>query len=41
MTAATIAAPVSAARQMVLRRRIRWIVAATIAYNVVEAIIAI
>lgn len=41
MTAAMIAAPASAARQMVLRRRIRWIVAATIAYNVVEAIIAI
>ena len=28
-------------RRQVLRRRIRWIVAATIAYNVVEAIIAI
>jgi divalent metal cation (Fe/Co/Zn/Cd) transporter len=29
------------ARKQILRRRIRWIVAATIAYNVVEAIIAI
>ncbi|QYF73988.1 cation transporter [Cryobacterium sp. PAMC25264] len=29
------------ARKLQLRRRIRWIVAATIAYNVVEAIIAI
>ncbi|KGJ72941.1 cobalt transporter [Cryobacterium roopkundense] len=28
-------------RKQVLRRRIRWIVAATIAYNVVEAVIAI
>jgi divalent metal cation (Fe/Co/Zn/Cd) transporter len=28
-------------RKMLLRRRIRWIVAATIAYNVVEAVIAI
>lgn len=28
-------------RKLLLRRRIRWIVAATIAYNVVEAIIAI
>lgn len=29
------------ARKQALRRRIRWIVAATIAYNVVEAVIAI
>jgi len=28
-------------RKQVLRRRIRWIVAATIAYNVIEAVIAI
>jgi hypothetical protein len=27
-------------RKLLLRRRIRWIVAATIAYNVVEAVIA-
>ncbi|QOD45242.1 cation transporter [Clavibacter zhangzhiyongii] len=31
----------SAARRLVLQRRIRWIVAATIAYNVIEAIVAI
>jgi divalent metal cation (Fe/Co/Zn/Cd) transporter len=31
----------SAARRLVLQRRIRWIVAATITYNVIEAIIAI
>ncbi len=30
-----------AARKTILRRRIRWIVAGTIAYNVIEAIIAI
>jgi divalent metal cation (Fe/Co/Zn/Cd) transporter len=33
--------PSDAARRAVLERRIRWIVAATIAYNVIEAIIAI
>jgi divalent metal cation (Fe/Co/Zn/Cd) transporter len=33
--------PPGAARRAVLERRIRWIVAATIAYNVIEAIIAI
>lgn len=33
--------PVAAARRVVLQRRIRWIVTATIAYNVVEAVIAI
>jgi divalent metal cation (Fe/Co/Zn/Cd) transporter len=41
---APVAGPVSDVgplRKEVLRRRIRWIVAATIAYNVVEAIIAI
>ena len=32
---------IQADRMQVLRRRIRWIVAATIAYNVIEAIIAI
>lgn len=39
MTAAP--AIVGAARAAVLRRRIRWIVAGTISYNVIEAIIAI
>ncbi|RZI95064.1 MAG: cobalt transporter, partial [Microbacterium sp.] len=29
------------ARRLVLQRRIRWIVTGTIAYNVVEAIVAI
>lgn len=33
--------PLSDARRAVLVRRIRWIVAATIAYNVIEAVIAI
>lgn len=35
------AAPLADARRDLLRRRVRWIVAATIAYNVVEAIVAI
>lgn len=39
MTAAT--AHHTADRQPVLQRRIRWIVAATIAYNLIEAIVAI
>jgi divalent metal cation (Fe/Co/Zn/Cd) transporter len=33
--------PVSAARQVVLRRRVRLLVAATISYNVVEAVVAL
>jgi divalent metal cation (Fe/Co/Zn/Cd) transporter len=33
--------PVSAARKSALGRKVRWLVAATITYNVVEAIIAI
>lgn len=33
--------PLSAARRAVLVRRIRWIVAATITYNVIEAVVAI
>lgn len=37
MTAQTL----SAARASVLRRRVRWVVAATITYNVVEAAVAI
>lgn len=41
MSTATPSVPTSAARRAVLRRRIRWIVAATITYNVIEAIIAL
>ncbi|WP_149083607.1 MULTISPECIES: cation diffusion facilitator family transporter [Microbacterium] len=37
----TAAAPHAEGRRSVLHRRIRWIVAATIAYNVMEAIVAI
>ncbi len=33
--------PVTATRRAVLHRRVRWIVAGTIAYNVLEAIVAI
>ncbi|MEX5235816.1 cation transporter [Kocuria arenosa] len=33
--------PVTVARRAVLHRRVRWIVAGTIAYNVLEAIVAI
>jgi divalent metal cation (Fe/Co/Zn/Cd) transporter len=36
-----VTATVADARTEVLRRRIRWIVAATIAYNVVEAVVAL
>lgn len=36
-----IGVPLSAARRSVLQRRVRWIVAATITYNVIEAVIAI
>ncbi|MFJ7288652.1 cation diffusion facilitator family transporter [Curtobacterium sp. NPDC098951] len=39
--AVQLAAPLSAARRSVLQRRVRWIVAATITYNVIEAVIAI
>ena len=35
------AVPLADARRLTLHRRIRWIVAATISYNVVEAIVAI
>ncbi|MDR7290141.1 divalent metal cation (Fe/Co/Zn/Cd) transporter [Mycolicibacterium senegalense] len=35
------AAPLAPARRTLLHRRIRWFVAATIAYNVIEAVIAI
>ncbi len=33
--------PVTATRRVVLHRRVRWVVAGTIAYNVLEAIVAI
>ena len=33
--------PLSTARRLSLQRRVRWIVAATISYNVIEAIVAI
>lgn len=35
------AKPLTAARRSVLHRRVRWIVAGTIAYNVIEAIVAL
>ena len=38
---ASATAPLAGDRKHVLQRRIRWIVAATISYNVVEAIVAI
>jgi len=33
--------PLDTARRLLLQRRVRWIVAATISYNVIEAIVAI
>lgn len=39
--AVQLGAPLSGARRSVLQRRVRWIVAATITYNVIEAVIAI
>ncbi len=41
MSFVTLRAPLSPARRLVLQRRIRWIVAATITYNVIEAVIAL
>lgn len=42
MSAAAVPGPaVDSARREVLRRRVRWIVRATIAYNVVEAVVAL
>lgn len=41
MSTAVPAAQVSPARRAVLERRVRWIVAATITYNLVEAAVAI
>jgi divalent metal cation (Fe/Co/Zn/Cd) transporter len=38
---ATIPGTVSPGRQSVLTRRVRWLVAATISYNVIEAVVAI
>ncbi len=32
-----LGAPLTAARRTLLQRRVRWIVAATITYNVIEA----
>ncbi|MEJ8283646.1 cation diffusion facilitator family transporter [Curtobacterium citreum] len=39
--AVQLGTPLSAARRLLLQRRVRWIVAATISYNVIEAIVAI
>ncbi|MBF4588707.1 cation transporter [Curtobacterium sp. VKM Ac-1395] len=36
-----LSTPLSAARRLLLQRRVRWIVAATITYNLIEAIVAI
>lgn len=41
MTPTTAPAAITAERRAVLNRRIRWIVAGTIGYNVIEAVIAI
>ncbi len=41
MTATTSPAAITPDRRAVLNRRIRWIVAGTISYNVIEAVIAI
>ncbi|ROS30091.1 cation efflux family protein [Rathayibacter sp. PhB127] len=41
MSALPLRALLAPARRLVLQRRIRWIVAATIGYNVVEAIVAL
>ncbi|HET9140020.1 cation transporter [Actinophytocola sp.] len=41
MAAAPIQVTASPARRSVLARRVRWLVAATITYNVIEAIVAI
>jgi len=41
MSTATQREPLTPERRAVLQRRIRWIVAATIAYNVIEAIVAL
>lgn len=41
MTAANLSVTLRPDRKKVLQRRVRWIVAATISYNVIEAIVAI
>jgi divalent metal cation (Fe/Co/Zn/Cd) transporter len=41
MTALELSPPAHGARRVVLTRRIRWFVAATISYNVIEAVVAI
>ncbi len=41
MSAIDVERPLTSNRRVILRRRIRWIVAATISYNVIEAIIAL
>lgn len=41
MTALPVPRPLGVARRAVLARRIRWVVAATITYNVVEAAVAL
>ena len=41
MTALPLGPPIRSRRQRVLTRRIRWVVAATISYNVIEAIVAL
>ncbi|MFI2365363.1 cation transporter [Promicromonospora sp. NPDC019610] len=41
MTVLPVPRPPSAARRTVLARRIRWVVAATISYNVIEAAVAL
>lgn len=39
--AVPVGTPVSTARRLLLQRRVRWIVAATITYNIIEAVVAI
>ncbi|WP_284754846.1 cation transporter [Curtobacterium sp. ME-Dv--P-122a] len=40
-TTVQLGTPTTGARRLLLQRRVRWIVAATITYNVIEAIVAI
>lgn len=41
MSLVTLRRPLGPERRLVLQRRIRWIVAATITYNVIEAVVAL
>lgn len=41
MSLINMRAPLNPSRRLVLQRRIRWIVAATITYNVIEAVVAL